>query len=181
MRSQATVWLTGLPGAGKSTLASALQVELIERGQCAAIVDGDTLREGLSDDLGLSRADRAEQARRAAHIAALISRSGVVAIVALVSPHAGDRRRARVIHAERGLPFYEVWIDTPRSVCHARDPKGLYARARAGEITGLTGFDAPYDEPELADIRIGGFGEEPAETARRLADLLPYPAPVGAL
>jgi bifunctional enzyme CysN/CysC len=165
--------LTGLPGAGKSTVASALQAELILRGQCAAIVDGDVLRHGLSADLGLSREDRSEQARRAAHIAALICRAGVIAIVALVSPHAEDRRRARVIHAERGLPFFEVWIDTPRVVCQERDPKGLYARARSGEISGLTGYDAPYEEPVGADLRIGGFGEAPEKTAGRIADLLP--------
>jgi bifunctional enzyme CysN/CysC len=166
--------LTGLPGAGKSTLGSALQTELLARGQCAAVVDGDVLRAGLSSDLGLSRADRAEQARRAAHIAALIGAGGVVAIVALVSPHADDRRRARVIHAERGLPFYEIWIDTPRSICEERDPKGLYARARSGEISGLTGVDAPYEEPEGAELRIAGHGDEPQHAARRIADLLAW-------
>jgi len=109
------------------------------------VLDGDVLREGLSSDLGLTRADRAEQARRAAHVAAIVAASGFVAIVALVSPYADDRQRARHIHEEQGLRFSEVWVDTPLVVCEQRDPKGLYSRARAGSLQGMTGVDAPYE------------------------------------
>jgi adenylyl-sulfate kinase len=167
-----TLWLTGLAAAGKTTLALAVEAELTRHDRAALVVDGDALRHGLSDDLGLSRADRAEQARRAAHVAALACQAGVVAIVALISPYAEDRLLARRIHDERGLRFFEVWVDTPLAMCAQRDPKGLYARARAGEIEGLTGVDAPYESPEAPDLRVPGFDSQPAETARRVAELL---------
>src|SRR5205085_5193687 len=141
-RRGATVWLTGIPAAGKTTLAAALEQALRERGLPACILDGDVLRRGLSSDLGLSPGDRAEQARRAGHVAELVAKAGVVAIVALVSPFAEDRRSARDAHDEVGVPFLEVWVDTPLAVCEERDPKGLYAQARSGELHGLTGLDA---------------------------------------
>jgi len=126
-------------------------------------LDGDQLRSGLSSDLGLSRDDRAEQARRAAHVARLISRSGIVAIVALVSPYAEDRKRARETHD--GLEFLEVWVDTPLSVCEQRDPKGLFRRARSGELSGLTGIDSPYELPTAPDVTVRGYGVQPAVAA----------------
>ncbi len=167
-----TVWLTGLSGAGKTTLAVAARRALIGQGRSACVLDGDALRQGLSSDLGLSPADRAEQARRVAHVAALLCRDGVVALVALVSPFADDRRRARAIHAELGLPFFEVWVNTPLAVCEQRDPKGLYARARAGELQGLTGIDAPYDIPQAPELQVSGYGEPPEAIAARIAALL---------
>ena len=109
----------------------------------AVLLDGDLLRRGLSSDLGISPEDRSEQARRTAHVAALIAGAGLVAIVSLISPYAEDRRRARRIHEAAGLSFHEVWIDTPLQVCEERDPKGIYARLRAGEIRAVTGVDAP--------------------------------------
>lgn len=171
-RPQATLWLTGLPGAGKTTLALAVEQELIAIGLPTCVLDGDELRRGLTRDLGLGREDRAEQARRAAYVASLLSRSSVVAIVALISPYEADRLRAREIHAELGLPFFEVWVDTPVEVCEQRDPKGLYARARAGELEGLTGIDAPYEPPRSPEAHVRGYGEDPAQTAGRLVAVL---------
>jgi bifunctional enzyme CysN/CysC len=170
--SAGTLWLTGLPASGKTTLAEAVERELGRRGRPACVLDGDVLRTGLSSDLGLSAGDRSEQARRAAHVAALIARAGVVAIVALVSPYAQDRRSARDIHEALGLEFFEVWIDTPLAVCERRDPKGLFARARAGKLHGLTGLDAPYEVPQAEALRVPGYRADPAVVAERVVDLL---------
>ncbi|MGI8411555.1 MAG: adenylyl-sulfate kinase [Solirubrobacteraceae bacterium] len=165
-----TLWLTGLPAAGKTTLAHAVERDLARTGRVACVLDSHVLRSGLSSDLGLSRGDRAEQARRTAHVAALVSKAGVVAIVALVSPYAYDRRRAREVHEEAGLPFFEVWVDTPVSVCKARGAKGLYAH---GELDELTGMEAPYEPPSSPELRVRGDGEEPGTAARLIAGLLP--------
>ena len=146
----ATVWLTGLPASGKSTLAHALEDRLVRSGRPAYVLDGDNLRHGLNGDLGFSEADRAENVRRTAHVARLMADAGMVAIVSLVSPFAAERDRARELH--EGLPFFEVWVDTPVEVCEQRDPKGLYARARAGEISGMTGVDAPYEPPAAPEL-----------------------------
>jgi bifunctional enzyme CysN/CysC len=171
-RPAQTVWLTGLSGAGKTTLALAVERELLRLSLPTCVLDGDELRRGLSSDLGLSRRDRAEQARRVACVAGLISRSGVVAVVALVSPYAEDRRRARVIHEELRVPFLEVWVDTPLAVCEERDAKGLYARARSGELSGLTGVAAPYEAPEAPALRVPGYGEAPENVAQEIVELL---------
>ena len=129
----ATVWLTGLPASGKSTIAARLERALVEAGRPAYLLDGDNVRHGLSGDLGFSPGDRAENIRRVAHVARLFADAGVVAIVSLVSPSAADRALARELHEAAGLPFVEVFVDTPVEVAERRDPKGLYARARAGE------------------------------------------------
>ena len=160
-----TVWLTGLPGAGKTTLARALETQLRQRGLPSCLLDGDELRAGLSSDLGLSRADRAEQARRVAHVATIVAATGTAPVVALVSPYAEDRRRARAIHESAGVPFVEVWVNTPADVCAARDPKGLYARARDGSLTGLTGRDAPYQAPQAPDLEVSGYATSPEAVA----------------
>jgi bifunctional enzyme CysN/CysC len=131
----------------------------------AVVLDGDLLRKGLSSDLGTSAADRSEQARRTAHVAALIAGAGMVAIVSLISPYAEDRRRARSIHDAAGLGFHEIWVDTPLDVCQERDPKGLYARMRAGEIRGVTGVDAPYEPPSDPDVRVCGDQCSPEDAA----------------
>lgn len=171
-RPGATLWLTGLPAAGKTTLANAVERRLNELGLAAMVLDGDLLREGLSSDLDLSPQGRSEQTRRAAHVSVLLARAGLVAIVSLISPYAEDRRRAREIHQSAGLGFHEIWIDTPLHVCEERDPKGLYRRARAGELQCLTGVDAPYEPPLEPELCIRG-GEESAEAAaERVAALL---------
>jgi bifunctional enzyme CysN/CysC len=148
----ATVWLTGLSGSGKSTVAAAAERVLVSGGRPAYVLDGDNLRHGLNGDLGFSAADRAENVRRVGHVAALLADAGVVVLVPLVSPYRADRERVRALHAEAGLPFVEVFLDTPLELCEQRDPKGLYKKARAGEISGFTGIDDPYEpplEPEL--------------------------------
>jgi bifunctional enzyme CysN/CysC len=150
----ATVWFTGLPSSGKSTIAAAVEARLVTAGVPAYRIDGDNLRHGLSGDLGFGAEARAENVRRAAEAARLLADSGTVALVSLVSPYAADRDRARAIHAGDDLPFLEVFVDTPLEECERRDPKGLYARARAGEIAGFTGVDDPYERPEAADVVI---------------------------
>jgi bifunctional enzyme CysN/CysC len=168
----ATVWLTGLPASGKSTLAAAVEAHLLRAGRAAYVLDGDNLRHGLNGDLGFSAEDRAENVRRTAEVAALIADAGVVCLAALVSPYAADRQAARAAHERRDLAFLEVHVATSLAECEARDPKGLYARARAGELTGLTGVDAPYEAPEHPDLRV-----EPSEplsgAVERLLAILP--------
>jgi adenylyl-sulfate kinase len=176
-----TVWLTGLPGAGKTTLARELERRLLATRQAVCVLDGDELREGLSGDLRHSREDREEQVRRAAHVAALLSRSGIVAVVALVSPYETDRARARQLHENLGLRFLEVWVDTPLAVCEKRDSKGLYARARAGELVQLTGVDAPYEPPKRPELHLSGDAEDSAVLSERILQLLRASAPAGAL
>jgi adenylyl-sulfate kinase len=158
-----TIWLTGLPASGKSTLAVEIEALLIGAGRPALRLDGDNLRHGLNGDLGFDGAGRAENVRRTAHVAALLADSGAVAIVSLVSPYAADRAAARVAHEQLGVPFVEVFVDTPLHECERRDPKGLYARARRGEIAGFTGISDRYDEPEAPEVRVEGHGS-PLET-----------------
>src|ERR1700730_13628327 len=167
-RAGSTLWLTGLSAAGKTTVARALELRLAELGKAAVVLDGDVLRKGLSSDLGISRKDRSEQARRTAHVAALIARAGLVAIVSLISPYAEDRGRAREIHDAEGLGFHEIWIDTPLQLCQQRDPKGIYARARAGQIRGVTGVDAPYESPRDPDVRVCGAECSPEDAAAEI-------------
>jgi adenylyl-sulfate kinase len=143
----ATIWFTGLPAAGKSTIAGALEERLVTAGRPAFLLDGDNLRHGLNGDLGFDEHARSENVRRTAHVARLLAESGTLAIVSLVSPYAQDRETAAALHRAADLPFVEVFVDTPLGLCEQRDPKGLYARARAGELAGLTGVDAPYEAP----------------------------------
>jgi bifunctional enzyme CysN/CysC len=120
------------------------------------VLDGDNLRHGLNGDLGFSAADRAENVRRTAEVAALLADAGVVVLVALVSPYRADRAAARAVHERAGLPFLEAWVSTPLEECERRDPKHLYARARAGELRGLTGVDDPYEPPDAPELEVGG-------------------------
>jgi adenylyl-sulfate kinase len=152
----ATVWFTGLSGSGKSTIASGLAAALTERGVLSYTLDGDNLRHGLSGDLGFSATDRDEHIRRVAHVASLFADAGVVTLVPVVSPYRTGRDRARALHDAAGLPFLEVFVDTPIDVCEQRDPKGLYAKARAGELTGFTGIDDPYEAPLAAEVVLLG-------------------------
>jgi adenylyl-sulfate kinase len=167
----AVIWMTGLPSSGKSTIAHALEQRLIASGQPAYVLDGDNLRHGLNGDLGFGDADRAENVRRTAHVARLFADAGIVAIVSLVSPFAADRRQARELVEAEGLPFSEVWVSIPLEECEARDPKGLYAKARRGELPGFTGVDGPYEAPERPDLELGA--ETSVEDAvARLVDAL---------
>ncbi len=148
----ATVWLTGLSGSGKSTVAVACETRLVAFERSAYILDGDNIRQGLNGDLGFSAADRAENVRRVGHLARLMADAGIVVFVPLISPYRADRDAVRVIHGAADLPFFEVFVDTPIDVCEQRDPKGLYAKARAGEITGFTGIDDPYEAPVQPEL-----------------------------
>ncbi|GEN14315.1 adenylyl-sulfate kinase [Neoasaia chiangmaiensis] len=162
----AVFWLTGLPGSGKSTVARQAETDLAEQGIQATVLDGDTLRAGLCSDLGFSPADRRENIRRAAHVARILAESGQVVIVALVSPLQADRDLARQIVGER---FHEVFVDATLETCEARDPKGLYAAARAGKIPAFTGVSAPYESPEAPELRLptNGTTAESVETLVR--------------
>ncbi|MYH78619.1 MAG: adenylyl-sulfate kinase [Acidimicrobiaceae bacterium] len=150
--SALTVWFTGLPGSGKSTLARAAEAELAAAGVYACVLDGDNLRFGLNADLGFSPEDRAENIRRAGEVAALLNRYGAVVLAAFISPYRQDRDRVRNLHPAG--TFMEVFVDAPLDVCEARDPKGLYAKARAGTISDLTGVSAPYEAPAEAEMHV---------------------------
>jgi bifunctional enzyme CysN/CysC len=150
--SGATVWFTGLSGSGKSTIANALAERLLEIGRPAYVLDGDNLRHGLNADLGFSAADRAENVRRVGEVARLMADAGLVVLVPVISPYRADRDRVRTAHEAAGLRFVEVFVDTPLELCEQRDPKGLYAKARAGEVTGMTGIDDPYEPPLTPEL-----------------------------
>jgi bifunctional enzyme CysN/CysC len=155
----ATIWFTGLPAAGKSTIAAALEERLVKEGRSAYLLDGDNLRHGLNGDLGFDEEARTENVRRTAHVARLIAESGALALVSLVSPYAANRELAAKLHRDAEIDFVEVFVSTPLERCEQRDPKGLYARARAGEIAGMTGVGAPYEPPADPDLVLGETDE----------------------
>jgi bifunctional enzyme CysN/CysC len=136
------------------------------------VLDGDNVRHGLNGDLGFSAADRAENVRRVGHVARLMADAGVVVLVPLISPYRADRDRVRALHADAGIPFVEVFVDTPIDLCEQRDPKGLYAKARAGEITGFTGVDDPYEAPEAPELALTPPDGSAAAMAEKVLRLL---------
>jgi adenylylsulfate kinase len=156
------VWMTGLSGSGKSTVAKGLEKKLVESGRLAYLLDGDNIRHGLNADLGFSHEDRVENLRRISQVAALFADAGVVAITAFISPFREDRRKARSLISDGR--FFEVFINTPLDVCESRDPKGLYQKARRGEVRDFTGIDSPYEVPERPEIEICS-GHVPVEDA----------------
>lgn len=166
----ATVWFTGLSGAGKSTLAFAVEQALIERGVAAYVLDGDNVRAGLNRDLGFSPGDRAENIRRVGEVCRLLHDAGLVVLSAFISPYRADRDAVRALHPPQR--FVEVHVDAPIEVCERRDVKGLYTKARAGEIPDFSGVSAPYEAPTDPELRIDtvSVGVEQA-TARVLEHL----------
>jgi adenylyl-sulfate kinase len=150
----ATVWFTGLPASGKSTVAAAVEAELVRTGRAAYRLDGDNLRHGVCGDLGFTAEDRDRNVRRTAEVARLFADAGLVALVSVVSPYAEARAFARDLHERDGLRFIEVYVNTPLSECERRDPKGLYARAKEGKLKGFTGVDDPYEPPVAPDIEL---------------------------
>jgi adenylylsulfate kinase len=148
----ATVWLTGLSGSGKSTIAVAVEARLVGAGRLCYRVDGDNLRHGLNRNLGFSADDRAENVRRTGEVCRILADAGVIVLASLVSPFRADRDGVRALHDEWKLPFLEVFVDVPLSVAESRDPKGLYRKARAGEIRDFTGIHQPYEAPERAEL-----------------------------
>ena len=168
----ATLWFTGLPGAGKSTVAAAVEERLLEIGQPAFLLDGDNLRHGLNGDLGFDDVARSENVRRTAHVARLLAESGTIALVSLVSPFASDRASAAALHASGQLDFFEIFVDAPLELCEQRDPKGLYARARSGDLAGMTGVGAPYESPESPDLVLGSHAETVESEVERVLEML---------
>lgn len=150
----AVVWFTGLSGSGKSTVAVEVERALVDAGRAAYLLDGDNLRHGLNGDLGFSARDRDENVRRVGEVAALFADAGMIALVPLVSPYRAARDAVRRRVESAGIRFVEVHVATPLAECERRDPKGLYARARAGELTGMTGIDDPYEAPEGAELTL---------------------------
>jgi adenylyl-sulfate kinase len=150
----ATLWITGLSGAGKSTLAFQLEHLLVEQRYKAYVLDGDNIRHGLNNNLGFSKDDRTENIRRVGEVAKLFADAGMIALASFISPFRKDRALVRQIHEDAGLPFVEIFVDTPLDECERRDPKQLYARARRGEIRDFTGITSPYEAPEQPEIVI---------------------------
>jgi len=172
--------LTGLSASGKSTIATALEQTLLQRGFNTYLLDGDNVRFGLNKNLGFSPEDRSENIRRIAEVAKLFADSTAIAITSFISPYRADRQLARELHAQsgphkddvEGLPFVEVWVDVPVEVAEARDPKGLYKKARAGEIKEFTGVSAPYEEPESPELHIKSAEVGVEEAVVKIVDYL---------
>lgn len=164
-----TVWLTGLPSAGKTTLGRALADRL---DRPVELLDGDEVREFLSQDLGFSRADRDTNVLRIGWVAATLARHGVLVLASVISPFADTRARVRALHERKGAGFLEVHVATPVDVCSARDVKGLYAKQARGELQGLTGVDAPYEVPVAPDARVPTHEQTPAQSVDQLVSLL---------
>ena len=147
-----TLWFTGLSGSGKSTIAVALESALFEIGRLAYRLDGDNVRLGINKNLGFSAEDRAENIRRIGEIAKLFVDAGVIVLSSFVSPYCSDRESVRKLHEDANMKFFEIFVDVPLSVAEDRDPKGLYKKARAGEIKNFTGIDDPYEAPNKPDL-----------------------------
>jgi bifunctional enzyme CysN/CysC len=170
----AVVWLTGLSGAGKSTIARALEKELFRLRMHTYVLDGDNLRHGLNANLGFAPEDRAENIRRVSEVAKLMADAGTVVITSFISPYRADRARARSIALQAGAEFVEIFVDAPLAVCEERDPKGLYQKARAGKLKGFTGIDAPYEAPEDPEIVVRTDTQSATECVDQiLSDLVP--------
>jgi adenylylsulfate kinase len=168
----ATVWLTGLPSAGKTTIAHELAGLLHADGRRVEVLDGDEIRAVLTADLGFSRADRHTNVQRIGFLADLLARNGVTVLVPVIAPYADSREAVRKRHEASGAAYVEVHVATPVEVCSERDVKGLYAKQAAGEISGLTGVDDPYEEPVAPDLRIESHTQTVAESAAAVHQLL---------
>ena len=167
-----TLWFTGLSGSGKSTVAVALERALHARGRLSYRLDGDNIRMGINKNLGFSAADRAENIRRIGEIAKLFCDTGVIMLSSFVSPYREDRNLVRKLHEESDIPFVEVFMKTSLAEAEKRDPKGLYKKARAGEIKNFTGIDDPYEEPENAELVLDTEAMTPEQEAEVLLDYL---------
>jgi bifunctional enzyme CysN/CysC len=170
--SRGTVWFTGLSGAGKSTVATTLKAMLDELRVNALLLDGDDLREGLNVDLSFSEDHRRENVRRVGEVAILFAKVGHLALVTVISPFGAGRDAVRARHEKLGIPFVEVHVATPLDVCEQRDPKGLYARARRGEVPRFTGISSPYEEPQHPEIAVQTMGKSPEDSAKEVLALL---------
>ncbi len=167
-----TIWLTGLSASGKSTLAFTLEHALLQRNRLTYVLDGDNVRHGLNQNLGFTAEDREENIRRIGEVAKLFADAGFITLTSFISPYRRDRALARKIHEDAGLFFVEVFVDAPIEVCEMRDPKGLYKKARKGEMSGFTGIDDPYEAPHHPDIIIKSEQMTPQEGAMRILGYL---------
>ena len=168
----ATLWFTGLSGSGKSTTAFTLEHALVSQGRLAYVLDGDNIRHGLNKNLGFTAADREENIRRIGEVARLFADCGLIAMTSFISPYRRDRDLVRELHVKAGLPFVEVHMATPIETCEQRDPKGLYKKARAGELKGFTGVDDPYEAPTQAELTIDAGRTTPQESAALILSYL---------
>ncbi len=168
----ATLWFTGLSGSGKSTIAFTLEHALVQRGHLAYVLDGDNIRHGLNKNLGFSAADREENIRRIGEVAKLFADGGVITMTSFISPYRKDRDTVRALHAAGNLPFIEVHVNTPIETCEQRDPKGLYKKARAGQLKNFTGIDDPYEAPATPEFTIDATTTSPQEAAAQLLEYL---------
>jgi adenylylsulfate kinase len=168
----ATLWFTGLSGSGKSTIAFTLEHALVQRGRLAYVLDGDNVRHGLNKNLGFSAADREENIRRIGEVAKLFADAGLVTMTSFISPYRKDRDLVRQLHDAGQLPFIEVHVNTPIETCEQRDPKGLYKKARAGELKNFTGVDDPYEAPLAPELTIDATTTSPQEAAALLLEYL---------
>lgn len=167
-----TLWFTGLSGSGKSTIAFTLEHALVQRGKLAYVLDGDNIRHGLNKNLSFSTADREENIRRLGEVAKLFADAGVITMTSFISPYRKDRDLVRKLHDEAKLPFLEIHVNTPIATCESRDPKGLYKKARAGELRNFTGIDDPYEAPTTPEFTVDATDTSPQEAAVRLLDFL---------
>src|SRR5438309_9334545 len=168
----ATLWFTGLSGSGKSTIAFTLEHALVQLGQLAYVLDGDNIRHGLNKNLGFSAADREENIRRIGEVARLFADAGLIVMTSFISPYRKDRDTVRALHAEAKLPFIEIHVATPIETCEQRDPKGLYKKARAGQLKGFTGIDDPYEAPLNPEITLDATSTSPQQAAVQLMEYL---------
>ena len=168
----ATLWFTGLSGSGKSTIAYTLEHALVQQGRLAYVLDGDNIRHGLNKNLGFSAADREENIRRIGEVAKLFTDCGVLTMTSFISPYRADRDKVRALHEEGKLPFIEVFVNTPIETCEQRDPKGLYKKARAGQIKGFTGIDDPYEAPLKPELTLDATNTSPQQATVLLMEYL---------
>ena len=168
----ATIWFTGLSGSGKSTIAFTLEHALVQRGHLAYVLDGDNIRHGLNKNLGFSAADREENIRRIGEVAKLFADAGLITMTSFISPYRKDRDVVRQLHVAGKLPFIEVHVNTPITTCEQRDPKGLYKKARAGELKNFTGIDDPYEEPLQPELKLDATSISPQEATVLLLEYL---------
>jgi adenylylsulfate kinase len=167
-----TIWFTGLPSAGKSTIAFTLEHALVQRGHLAYVLDGDNIRHGLNKNLGFSAVDREENIRRIGEVARLFADCGVITMTSFISPYRKDRDNARALHSKDHVPFLEIHVNTPLETCEQRDPKGLYKKARAGQLKNFTGIDDPYEAPLQPEMTIDAATTSPQEATVAILNYL---------
>src|SRR5258708_6208054 len=168
----ATIWFTGLSGSGKSTIAFTLEHALVQRGHLAYVLDGDNIRHGLNKNLGFSATDREENIRRIGEVAKLFADCGAITMTSFISPYRRDRDGVRALHLAEKIPFIEVYVNTPIETCETRDPKGLYKKARAGQLKNFTGIDDPYEAPLQPEITLDATSTSPQEATMLLMEYL---------